>query len=105
MRYGDHRAQMYPEAPGVKAPHRDTSQAAADGIAPEVKSLRARVYDAIKDCPRSPEQIADHLGVPLMNVRPRTSELSAKGLIEDSGLRGIADGGRQSIIWRVKPNV
>jgi hypothetical protein len=39
---------------------------------------------------------------PLMNVRPRTSELSARGLIEDSGARATASGGRLAIVWRVK---
>ena len=100
MRYGDHRAQPYPETPGYKA--RDTAKAAADGIAPQAKSLRARVFDAIKAQPGTPEEIAARLGVPLMNVRPRTSELSARELIEDSGERREADGGRKAIVWRVK---
>jgi len=91
----------YPNAPGWKA--RDTAQAAAEAIAPHAKSLRARVYDELKKAPGTPEQIAHRLREPLMNVRPRMSELSAKGLIEDSGARGTAMGGRKAIIWRLKP--
>lgn len=102
MRYGDHRAQAYPENPGVKPPHRDTSRAAADGIAPGVKSLRARVYDALKEHADTPEGVAARLGEPVMNCRPRFSELSANGLIEDSGRRGPAAGGKQAIVWQVR---
>lgn len=100
MRYGDHRNAPYPDTAGFKA--RDTAKAAAAGVEPAAKSLRARVFDAIKAKPGTPEELAARLGVPVMNVRPRTSELSARGLIEDSGTRGEADGGRQAIRWRVK---
>jgi predicted ArsR family transcriptional regulator len=98
MRYGDHRGG-YPVDPGFKA--RDTARAAAEGIKPVAGSLRARVYDAIKARPGTPEEIADRLGVPLMNVRPRCSELAARDLIVDSGERRLADGGRQAIVWKV----
>lgn len=91
----------YPNGPGFKA--RDTSRAAAEAMAPQVKSLRARVFDELKKAPGTPEQIAHRLKVPLMNVRPRCSELAAKGLIVDSKVRGTAMGGRQAIIWRIAP--
>lgn len=91
----------YPHHPGFKA--RQTAKDAADGIAPKAKSLRMRVYDAIKEMPGTPEDIAERLGEPVMNIRPRTAELSARGLIEDTGIRGLAMGGRRAIIWRVKP--
>ena len=88
----------YPESPGFKA--RETSRAAAAAMAPQAKSLRARVFDEIKKAPGTPEQIAHRLKEPLMNVRPRCSELAAKGLILDSEARGTAMGGRRAIIWR-----
>lgn len=88
----------YPDGPGFKA--RETSRAAAAAIAPQAKSLRARVFDEIKKAPGTPEQIAHRLKEPLMNVRPRCSELSARGLIIDSDARGTAMGGRRAIIWR-----
>lgn len=37
----------------------------------------------------------------LMSIRPRCSELADRGLIKDSGLRGIAEGGGQAIRWIV----
>jgi hypothetical protein len=95
----DHSA-FYPDAPGFKA--RDTSRAAAEGVAPKAGTLRARVLDAIRANPGTPEEIAARLGEPVLNTRPRCAELSAKGLIEDSGQRGPAMGGRRAIIWQAK---
>ena len=90
----------YPDEPGYKS--RSTSKAAADGVAPKARSLRQRVYDYIRDHgPATPEEIAAGLGEPLHNVRPRAAELSTRGFIEDSGLRGVAAGGRASIKWKV----
>ncbi len=87
----------YPGSPGWKV--RDTSRQATEAIAPKAPPLRIRVLQAIRDGHGTPEAIAKRLGVPVMNVRPRTSELSALGLIEDSGRRGPAMGGRRAIIW------
>lgn len=90
----------YPDDPGFKA--RDTAQAAAIALAVPAKSIRARVYDCLRDgMPRTPEQIAAELGLPVMNVRPRCSELAARGLITDAGTRRLAFGGRSAIAWRL----
>jgi predicted ArsR family transcriptional regulator len=89
----------YPNAPGWKA--RDTAQAAAEAIAPQAKTLRARIMDELRKAPGTPEQIALRLKAPLMNVRPRCSELARQGLIVDSEARGTAMGGRKAIIWKV----
>ena len=89
----------YPDRPGWKGS--DTSRAAAAGIAGKAGTLRDRVLAAINVRPGTPEQIALRIDEPLMNVRPRCSELHAKGLIEDSAVRGTAMGGRHAIVWRV----
>jgi hypothetical protein len=62
--------------------------------------LRARVYEAIKARPSTPEEIAAAIGENVWGVRPRTSELAARNLIEDSGERRQAMGGRSAIVWR-----
>lgn len=90
----------YPEAPGFKA--RDTSEDASIGIEPKARGLRARVYDALRLGPATPEDIAERLGEPVHNIRPRITELSARNMVEDSGERGPAMGGRQAIKWRIK---
>jgi hypothetical protein len=91
----------YPDRPGYKAC--DTSRLAADGVAPQARTLKARVYEEIKKRPSTPEQVANRLGEPLMNCRPRFSELARQGLIIDSGARGTAMGGRKAIVWAVPP--
>lgn len=88
----------YPTAAGWKA--RDTSRAAAEAITPKAPTLRARVLEAIQQQPGSADDIAIRLGVSWMSVRPRCSELAARGLIEDGGLRDIATGGKRCIVWR-----
>lgn len=97
-------AAAYPDHPGHK--RRRTSRAAAEAMAPRAGSIRSRVYDAIKAKPGTPEEIAARIGVPVMNVRPRCSELSAPApgrpaLIRDSGDRRTAMGGREAIVWEV----
>lgn len=89
----------YPNSPGWKA--RATSQAAAEAIAPQVKSLRARVFDEIKRTPSTPEEVAARLKQPVHSIRPRFSECAAKGWIVDSGERRRAMGGRNAIVWRI----
>lgn len=90
--------ESYPHEPGWKA--RDTARQAAEGVAPKAKPLRVRVLEELQRGEGTPEQIADRIGAPLMNTRPRLSELAAQGLIEDSGKRGRAAGGRRAIVWR-----
>lgn len=94
----DHAA-FYPDAPGHKG-NRDTGRAAAAGMEPKAGTIRARVLTAIRERSGTPEEIADRIGEPVLNVRPRISECAAKNLIEDSGERGPAFGGRRSIRWR-----
>ena len=88
----------YPDRPGFKV--RDTSRKAAEAMTPKAKPLRDRVLAAIRAKPGTPEDIAARLREPVMNIRPRLSELSAKGFVMDSGERGPAMGGRQAIVWR-----
>lgn len=90
--------RRYPEAPGYKA--RKTSLDAARGMTERAPKLRDRIFDSLKtEGPATPEIIAERLGEPLMNVRPRLSELAKLGLVFDTGRRGEAQGGRRAIVW------
>jgi hypothetical protein len=91
----------YPQPPGYKA--RQTSRDAAAGIAPKAQSLRVRCYEALKERPGTAEDLAERLGAPVMNIRPRLSECANMGLIRDTGRRGPASGGQQAIIWEIVP--
>ena len=89
----------YPEAPGYK--NESTSKAAAESIKPRTKKLEERVLDVIRSFPFgcSPERVCEELEENILSVRPRFSQLKAKGLIEDSGRRDRTLCGKQSIIW------
>ena len=92
----------YPDAPGFKA--RDTARDAAKSFEPKVGTLRYRVLRVIRyDLgPSTPEEVADYLGEPLANIRPRCSELAAKDLIIDGGQRRRASGGKSAIVWQAR---
>jgi predicted ArsR family transcriptional regulator len=88
----------YPDTPGFKA--RETSAEAARSVGHRAAGLRAHVLASITSLPGTPEEVAARLGQPVHSIRPRFSELAAKGLIEDSGERGEAMGGKRAIRWR-----
>jgi len=86
----------------------ETSRLAALAKAAEAPKQRERVYAVLQivGSPLTPEQITRCLHDAgghdlLMSVRPRCSELARMGLIEDSGLRGIGEGGKRAIKWRI----
>lgn len=99
-------APRYPDAPGWKG--KETSRLAAQAIAPKQKRLWEQVLEAFRQGPATPEQITDRLNrmggrrFLLMSVRPRCSELGKKGLIRDTGRRGIGEGGAATV-WELPP--
>lgn len=81
----------------------DTSYAAAKGVEPKVKTLRAQVLDYVRDQrqPVSTENVADGLGRAYGSIQPRLSELRDSGLIMDSGERGLTKWGKSCILWKI----
>lgn len=88
----------YPHAPGFKRP--GTSQDAAESVR-NVEFIRGRAYARIKELPRTADEVALSLGLSILSVRPRITELSKLGLIEDSGQRRKNASGRKAIVWRI----
>lgn len=89
----------YPLAPGFKRP--GTSEEAAESVR-DVEFIRGRAYARIKALPRTADEVARSLGLSVLSVRPRVTELFNLGLIEDSGHRRKNASGRRAIVWRVK---
>jgi hypothetical protein len=90
----------YPDAPG----HRgiDTSIAAAEAVAPKLGRLQKLALDAIRNrCAfgLTADELAEVLGLDRYSIQPRTSELSRKGLIADSGRRRLNATGKRAIVW------
>ena len=91
---------VYPESPGYKAP--GTSQQAARRMAPLVAGLRAKVLRSLReDGSGTPDEIAERLGLSILSVRPRFSELNRLGLIEQTNERRTNDSGHRADVWRI----
>lgn len=89
----------YPTTPGYRL--RETSRNAAEHIAPRVPTLRKEAFRALKDGPKTADEVALLLCASILAIRPRITELSKLGLIKDSGIRRKNGSGRAAIVWRV----
>lgn len=88
----------YPNAPGAQA--RDTSQAAADAIAADAPTLRARALRVLeRSNGLTADEVAGRLGLSILAIRPRVTELSRLGKVRDSGERRKNASGRPAIVW------
>ncbi|ALJ15333.1 hypothetical protein [Sphingopyxis macrogoltabida] len=88
----------YPHAPGAQ--DRDTSRAAAAEIAPETPQLRARALAVVeRSNGLTADEVAGKLGLSILSIRPRLTELSRLGKVRDSGQRRPNVSGRNAIVW------
>lgn len=88
----------YPHQPGAQG--RDTSQAAADAIAETAPQLRARALAVVeRSNGLTADEVAGRLGLSILSIRPRLTELSRLGKVRDSGLRRKNASGRNAIVW------
>lgn len=92
---------VYPQYPGFKS--RETSQIAADRIAPVAPTLRDKVLSIYRDTAAglTADEVAAKLRLTPFSVRPRVSELARMGLLKDTmERRANASSGRIAIVWR-----
>jgi hypothetical protein len=90
----------YPNQPGFK--EQETSRAAAEAIAPRTPRLRAACLRVIARQPATPDEVADELGLSILSIRPRFTELARTGRITDTGLRRPNQSGRMAKVWCIK---
>lgn len=92
---------LYPSEPGHKGT--DTSAAAAQAAKPTAAYLRTKVLGVLVAHPPglTADEVAACLDEHILSVRPRVSELHARGLVHDSGLRRLNDSGRTAVVWSV----
>lgn len=94
--------ELYPKRAGAKE-RGSTSEAAADAIEGEGRAqrLRDRVWRLFEDGMQlSADAAAGVLQESILAIRPRVSELRARGLIEATGRKECSHGGRLSMIWK-----
>jgi predicted ArsR family transcriptional regulator len=90
--------QLYPASPGFKSG--GTSRAAAEAMKPRAGTLRDRALALLKDAALTADEVAWKLNRSVLSVRPRLSELVAKGLIHDTGRTRPNASGVQASVWR-----
>jgi hypothetical protein len=91
---------MYPDAPG----HRniDTSVAAARDLAPKLGRPQSMAQIALREAGTrglTADELAACLQFDRWSIQPRTTELTRKGLIRDSGQRRPNKTGKLAIVW------
>lgn len=87
----------YPQQAGFKA--RETAEAAAASI--PAANLRARVLAMVERTNGvTADQCAGLLGLSILSVRPRFSELALLGKVRDTGERRKNQSGRSAIVWQ-----
>ncbi len=84
------------------ARHRPTSVAAGRRIRLPAKTFRGRVLDALRDGPKTDDELCVATGLRDNSVRPRRVELVREGLVEDSGDVRPTRTGHDAIIWRLR---
>jgi predicted transcriptional regulator len=92
---------IYPDAPGFKVS--GPSEEAANVVRGSAAKLRGSVLARIRECPggATADEIAEHLGLSILSVRPRVSELNRNGEIEQTGARRRNASGMTATVWRV----
>jgi predicted ArsR family transcriptional regulator len=94
---------VYPDAPGFKAS--GPSEQAAETMRGTANKMRAAVLAQIAKCPggATADEIANALGLSILSVRPRVSELNRTGKIKQTGARRKNESGMTATVWRVAP--
>jgi predicted ArsR family transcriptional regulator len=88
----------YPNHPGAQ--DRDTSHDAADAIADRAPQLRSRALAVLERSKgMTADEVAGRLGLSILSIRPRITELARAGKVRDSGERRANASGRKAIVW------
>jgi predicted ArsR family transcriptional regulator len=93
----------YPTHPGSRNGSPETSEDAANVIAPMARNHREQILAVLKEAypeARSSEQIAEAIGISYYAVRPRVSELVAGDKVERTNDRTKNSNGRTVVLWR-----
>ena len=91
---------VYPQAPGFKE-QGGTSEQAARTVS-NADTVRAAVLAAITAAPSTADEVATALGLSVLTVRPRVSELRTLGSIEKTNDRRHNASGKAATVWRAR---
>jgi predicted transcriptional regulator len=89
--------QPYPDHPGAQGDA--TSQEAADKVAPEAGTVREACLRILKALgPMTADEVATQLGLSVLTVRPRITELKRKGLARSTADRRENVSGMSAVV-------
>ena len=93
--------KSYPEDPGYQ--DEDTSRDAAVSMSGCANAIRNRCLSVLESWgPLSPDEIAQALGLSVLAVRPRITELKRKGFVEITDQKRANKSGRLARVVRLK---
>lgn len=94
----------YPHEPGYK--ESDTSKKSAEKIKPRAGDVRTRVLETYAkwNMHFTADECAYSLGLSILTVRPRVTELYKQGLIVDTGVRRKNASGHMAKVWKLAPD-
>jgi len=88
----------YPLQAGYKPTSPDTSRESAESI--NAGTLRAEVLEALKFFGSlTADEVACKLGLSILSIRPRLSELRKLGAVKDTGIRRKNSSGKNAVVW------
>lgn len=97
--FGQYSSGMkYPHAPGFK--REGTSSDAAREVEREASTLRRNCLEVIDLHPSTADEVAEQLQRSVLAIRPRLSELVARGRIVESGERRPNASGKMAVVWK-----
>jgi predicted ArsR family transcriptional regulator len=84
---------------GIK--YQDTSREAWAAFLPHSGTIDALIVGSLRDGPKTCFDIEDDIDQPHQTVSGNLRHLVERGLVEDSGARGVSPRGRTVIVWRL----
>ena len=87
----------YPLQAGFKASSPDTSRESAKST--DAGTLRTAALQALKFGSLTADEVAHKLGMSILSIRPRLSELRKLGAVKDTGIRRKNSSGKNAVVW------
>lgn len=92
--------RQYPDVPGAK--RAGTSTDAAIAMQPRAGTIKHRILTLMQDGQhRTPDEAAVELGLSVLAVRPRFTELAAAKLVTETGDTRKNDSGQKANVYRI----
>ena len=95
-------SRRYPYSPGYRKT--DTSRAAAADASQTASTLRSQALQHIieaGDGGLTADEVAKEMGMSVLSIRPRVTELNKQYFIRDTGRRRVNASGKSAIVWEV----